>query len=347
MLAPGGTHGAALARADGGEPPEVAHPEDGLIIICTSGTTGLPKGAVICQRAEIMRAMLQRIEPVPVAADDGFVACSPMFHPSGTDHTIAAPIRGGKVVVMDGFDAEALCEVAAGERIAHLTVLRGVVDRVAEVRRAAGVRPLGVRTVGVVPARLSKLQSSHGAIRLSDEDDIPAPDGEPGEIGDRGPTLLSGCWRAPEVGADVLRGGWCHSGDVLGRNPDGSLDFVDRRTSLVNSGGESIHPAGIERVPIALPGVADVAVIRKPDPVCGEVPVACIVPRAGETLTAEMAIAACRDQIARYKVPKEVRFIAESGLRRSASGKIIRGDREARLRRETETAAAAATAAPP
>ena len=382
MIALGEEYEISLARSNNGEPPNLAEAEDGLIIIYTSGTTGLPKAAVISQRAEIMRAMLQRIEPVPVMPDDGFVAWSPMFHLSGTDHTIATLIRGAKVTVMDGFDAEALCEVAARERIAHLTVLPGVVDRVVEALRSTGLRPLSVRTVGVVPdlvpptsiaaltelvgapycnsfgttecgwppasksiipvgvvpARLSKEQSSYGTIKLVDEDDNIVPDGEAGEICYRGPTLFSGYWRAPEVNAEVLRGGWYYTGDVLRRNPDGTLDFVDRRKYLIKSGGENIYPAEIERVLIALPGVADVVVVRKPDPKWGEVPVAFIVPRQDCTLTEEKAIEACQGQIARYKVPKEVRFVAEGDIRRSASGKIIRGDLEAVLIQEMETA---------
>ena len=383
ILALGEDYETALARSDNREPPELASAEDGLIIIYTSGTTGRPKAAVISQRAEIMRAMLQRIEPVPIAPDDGFIAWSPMFHLSGTDHSIATLIRGAKVIVMDGFDAEGLCVIASREKIAHLTVLPGVVDRVVEALRSTGLRPLGVRTVGVVPdlvpptsiaaltelvnapycnsfgttecgwppasksvipvgvvpARLSKEQSSYGMIKLVDEDDNEVPDGEAGEVCYRGPTLFSGYWRAPEVNAEVLRGGWYHTGDVLRRNPDGTLDFVDRRKYLIKSGGENIYPAEIERVLIALPGVADVVVVRKPDPKWGEVPVAFIVARKDSTLTEEKAIAACQGQIARYKIPREVRFIAEDGLRRSASGKIIRADLEVVLKDEMDAAA--------
>jgi fatty-acyl-CoA synthase len=307
-----------------------------------------------------------------------------MFHLSGTDHAIATLLRGAKTVVMDGFDAEALCEVAARERIAHLTVLPGVVDRLVEALRSTGLRPLSVRTVGVVPdlvpptsiaaltelvgapycnsvgttecgwppaskalipigvvpTRLSKEQSSFGLIKLVDEDDITVPVGEPGEVCYRGPTLFSGYWRAPEANALALRGGWYHTGDVLRRNPDGTLDFVDRRKYLIKSGGENIYPAEIERVLIALPGVADVVVVRRPDPKWGEVPVAFVVPRADCTLTEEKAIAACEGRIARYKIPREVRFVAETDLRRSASGKIVRGDLEVLLRREMAEAAA-------
>jgi fatty-acyl-CoA synthase len=368
----------ALARADAREPPDVADPEDGLLIIYTSGTTGLPKGAVISQRAEIMRAMLQRIEPVPVTPDDGYIAWPPMFHIGGTDSTLAAMMRGAKVMIMDGFDAERLVAIAARERIAHLSVLPGVVDRVIDALKTSGLRPLSVRTVGlladlvspasiaeltslvgapycnsfgstetgwlpasralipvgVAPTRLSKVQSSYGTMRLVDEDDNDVPDGEAGQVICRGPTLFSGYWRAPEVNAREFRGGWFHLGDMLKRNPDGTLDFVDRHKYLIKSGGENIYPAEIERVLIALPEVADVVVVRKPDARWGEVPVAFVVRGPGASLTEAQAIAACRSQIASYKVPKEVRFVSETDLKRSSSGKIVRGDLEALLKRE-------------
>jgi fatty-acyl-CoA synthase len=388
-LAFGADYENALAHTDANEPPEVADAEDGLIIIYTSGTTGLPKGAVISQRAEVARAMLGRIEPVPVASDDGFIAWAPMFHVSGTDHTLAAMMRGAKVVIMDGFDAERLVRIAARERIAHLTVLPGVVDQTIDALKRTGLRPLSVRTVGVVadlvpPARiaeltslvgapycnsfgatecgwppaskaiipvgvvptcLSKEQSSYGLIKLVDEDDNEVPDGEEGEVAFRGPTLFSGYWRAPEVNAREFRGGWFHLGDMLRRNSDGTFDFVDRRKYLIKSGGENIYPAEIERVLIALPGVADVVVVRKPDARWGEVPVAFVVRAPGARLTEGEAIAACRGQIAGYKLPKEVRFVAETELRRSTSGKIIRRDLEAMLKREAAEAGASPAAA--
>ena len=136
------------------------------------------------------------------------------------------------------------------------------------------------------------------------------------------------------MNAREFRGGWFHLGDMLKRNPDGTLDFVDRHKYLIKSGGENIYPAEIERVLIALPEVADVVVVRKPDARWGEVPVAFVVRGPDANLTEKQAIAACRSQIAGYKVPKEVRFVSESDLKRSSSGKIMRGDLEELLKRE-------------
>jgi fatty-acyl-CoA synthase len=124
-------------------------------------------------------------------------------------------------------------------------------------------------------------------------------------------------------------------GDVFRRNPDGSLDFVDRVKYLIKSGGENIYPAEIEQVIMAEPRVADAVVVRKPDARWGEVPVA-FVARRDESLTEAEILARCRAGLAGYKQPKEVRFIAFDDLPRSTSGKIQRHELEARLASGTD-----------
>jgi fatty-acyl-CoA synthase len=157
----------------------------------------------------------------------------------------------------------------------------------------------------------------------------------------RGPTLFSGYWNAPEANAEVFRDGWYHMGDVLVRNADGTLDYVDRKKYLIKSGGENIYPAEIERVLLALPSVAEAVVVRRADARWGEVPVAFVV-RLDPALTEAMVIDACRGVIANYKLPKEVRFIAADALPRNVSGKIERRRLETLL---TPTEAVPATAA--
>jgi len=185
--------------------------------------------------------------------------------------------------------------------------------------------------VGVAPARLSKEQSPFCEIRLVDEAGRHVPDGQPGELWMRGPTLFSGYWNAPEATAEVFAGGWFHMGDVFVRNPDGTLDFVDRRKYLIKSGGENIYPAEIERVLLADPRVAEAAVVRARDERWGEVPVA-FVARTDEALTAAVLIDACKQQLAGYKKPREVVFIDYDQFPRSASGKVLRHELERRLK---------------
>jgi fatty-acyl-CoA synthase len=146
----------------------------------------------------------------------------------------------------------------------------------------------------------------------------------------RGPTLFSGYWRAPETNAEDFRGGWFHMGDVFVRNPDGTLDFIDRVKYLIKSGGESIYPAEIERVLLQDARVADAAVVRRADPKWGEVPVA-FVARRDDSLTEDELRRRCREQLAGYKQPKAIHFIPVEAFPRSASGKIQRHEMERRL----------------
>ncbi|HWO13413.1 MAG TPA: fatty acid--CoA ligase family protein, partial [Polyangiaceae bacterium] len=185
--------------------------------------------------------------------------------------------------------------------------------------------------VGVSPTRLSKQQSPFCEVRLVDPEDREVPLGAPGELCIRGPTLFSGYYCAPETNAQDFRGGWFHMGDVFVRNADGSLDFVDRVKYLIKSGGENIYPAEIERVLLADERVVDAAVVRRPDPKWGEVPVA-FVARHTPQLEAADLYRRCRGELAGYKQPKDIIFIQPHEFPRSASGKIQRHELEKRLR---------------
>jgi fatty-acyl-CoA synthase len=184
--------------------------------------------------------------------------------------------------------------------------------------------------IGVAPLELSKQQSPFCEVRLVDAEDSPVPDGTPGELTMRGPTLFSGYFRAAAANAEDFRGGWFHMGDVFVRNSDGSLDFVDRVKYLIKSGGENIYPAEIERVLLQESRVAEATVVRRRDARWGEVPVA-FVARRDESLSAEELYRLCRGELARYKQPKDIRFIPLEQFPRSASGKVQRHELEKRL----------------
>ncbi len=353
--------------------PHELDPESPLLILYTSGTTGLPKGAVISHRAEIARNMVLRAE-FGIAAEDAFVAWSPLYHMGAAELSLGTLMTGGTVFVVDGFDVARLSEIVATEALGWLLLMPGMVGRFAAELKRAGIRPRGVKVcgvmadlvppaeiaditrllgapyantfgatetgcppcssnlipVGVAPSRLSKQQSPFCEARLVDADDHDVPDGMPGELCMRGPTLFSGYWRAAETNAKDFRNGWFHLGDVFIRNPDGTLDFVDRVKYLIKSGGENIYPAEIERVLLQDTRVADAAVVRRRDATWGEVPVA-FVARRDDTLTEEDLRRRCREQFAGYKQPKEIRFISLEDFPRSASGKIQRHELERRL----------------
>ena len=187
--------------------------------------------------------------------------------------------------------------------------------------------------VGARPSSLAKVQSAFCEVRLVDPTDPgngDVPDGEPGELLMRGPTLFSGYWQNREATAEAFRNGWFHMGDLFVRNADGSLSFVDRSKYMIKSGGENIYPAEIERVLLSHPHVQEAAVVRQPDPTWGEVPIA-FVARSTPSLGADALLALCKEQLASFKKPKGIVFIEMSEFPRSASGKVRRHDLEDRL----------------
>lgn len=364
---------ALLAASAGGAPSEQAQPEDGLVILYTSGTTGLPKGAVVSHRAMIVRGLCFGAE-LSVPPGDTFVAWPPLYHMASTDQALSTLLRGGKVVLIDGFQPGPLLEAIARERMGWLVLIPGMIEAMIQALRAQPVRPAGIGVCGAMadlvprqqiaevsgllgapflnsfgstetglppatgsripageaPARLAKRQSAFCEVRLVDAADAEVPEGTPGEVAIRGATLFSGYWSAPEVNAREFRSGWFHMGDVFRRNPDGTLDFVDRVKYLIKSGGENIYPAEIEQVLLADPRVADAVVVRKRDAAWGEVPVA-FVARRDPALSEADVHALCRERLSSYKRPKEVRFLELAEFPRSTSGKIQRHELEARL----------------
>lgn len=144
-----GRYESALSRA-----PEWtgvdAQPEDTLVIIYTSGTTGLPKGARISHRAEIVRSMATNAE-YALRGDETFVAWSPLSHMGALDNSLSALIGGGKVIVVDGFDADRLAGLVGTERLGWLLVMPGTAARLIEALRRNAIEPVGVRQCGVMP----------------------------------------------------------------------------------------------------------------------------------------------------------------------------------------------------
>ena len=156
-------------------------------------------------------------------------------------------------------------------------------------------------------------------IRLARPDGSEAAAGEPGEILVKGPNILSGYWRNEAETARAIVGGWFHTGDVAVRDEEGLFWFADRIKHVVISGGENIYPAELERVLRPHPKVREVAVVGRPDPKWGEVPVAVIAPR--EPMTEAEALSAFNGVLARYKHPRAVVFV--DALPRNAMGKVV------------------------
>jgi acyl-CoA synthetase (AMP-forming)/AMP-acid ligase II len=155
-----------------------------------------------------------------------------------------------------------------------------------------------------------------------DESGASVPAGDRGEVVLRGPKVFKGYWRDPDATRTAFEGGWFHTGDIGVKDDDGYLYIVDRLKDMIVSGGENIASSEIERVLYEHDAILEVAVVGRADDRWGEVPVAYVVLNESATTTTEELIAHCRDQLARFKVPKAVMVI--DALPRNPSGKVLK-----------------------
>jgi len=159
-------------------------------------------------------------------------------------------------------------------------------------------------------------------IRIVDENDAPLPNGVPGEIVACGPQLMRGYWNRPEESAEVLRGGWLHTGDIGSMDDEGYLYVQDRLKDMIVSGGENVYPRVVEDVLFRHPAIADAAIIGVPDERWGETVKAVVVLRAGTTVTEEEILGFCRGKLGGFELPRSVDFV--DALPRNPSGKVLK-----------------------
>jgi fatty-acyl-CoA synthase len=162
-------------------------------------------------------------------------------------------------------------------------------------------------------------------IRLLDDDGNEVPDGQPGELFHCTPYTFDGYWNLPEKTAEAFRGDYCTVGDMALRDENGFIKLIDRKKNMIISGGENIYPAEVEAVLGASPQVRDVAVVGLPDDKWGERVHAVVVLKDGAQATEADVIGWCGDQIARFKRPRGVSFVAVDDIPRTATGKIQHG----------------------
>ncbi|GAB2920928.1 fatty-acid--CoA ligase FadD5 [Rhodococcus aerolatus] len=166
------------------------------------------------------------------------------------------------------------------------------------------------------------------SVRVVDEQMRDVPAGQVGEIVYRGPNLMLGYWQDPEATAEAFRGGWFHSGDLVRRDVEGFVYVVDRLKDMIISGGENIYCTEVENAVAAHPGVAEVAVIGRPDPRYGEVPVAVVAATPAGAPDAAGLREFLTGTLARYKHPAAV--VVVDALPRNAGGKVVKGELRAR-----------------
>jgi fatty-acyl-CoA synthase len=140
-----------------------------------------------------------------------------------------------------------------------------------------------------------------------------------GEVFMRGNIVMKGYLKNPKTTDASFEGGWFHSGDLAVWHSDGYIEIKDRSKDIIISGGENISSIELEDTLYRHPQIQDVAVVAKYDEKWGEVPCAFIKLVEGATLTEEEVVEYCRQNMARFKVPKKIIFV---DLPRTSTGKV-------------------------
>jgi len=166
---------------------------------------------------------------------------------------------------------------------------------------------------------------------------VPADGQTLGEVMMRGNIVMKGYLKDEAATDKAFRGGWFRTGDLGVTHPDGYIQLKDRSKDIIISGGENISSIEVENALYKHPAVAVAAVVAMPDERWGEIPCAFLELRAGMSATAAEIIDFCRENIARYKVPRRIVFAA---VPKTSTGKI----QKFRLREEAKRLAAEAPA---
>jgi long-chain acyl-CoA synthetase len=161
--------------------------------------------------------------------------------------------------------------------------------------------------------------------RIVDDNGVDVPEGSIGELWIRGPNVIPGYWNKPEATQEAFGGGWFRTGDLGYRDERGMYYVVDRKKDMIIRGGENVYCAEVEAAILEQPGVKDVAVLGVPDATYGEL-VGAVIQVPAEDLNdkrADAIIAALDGNLARFKIPTEVRLTADD-LPRTATGKLLK-----------------------
>lgn len=166
-------------------------------------------------------------------------------------------------------------------------------------------------------------------VSIQDAEGRVLPAGEVGEICCRGPAVFNGYHDNPDASAKALRGGWFHTGDLGRMDERGFVYITGRESDMYISGGSNVYPREVEEVILTHPAVLEVAVLGMPDPQWGEIGVAVIVCREGQSMTEAELLAHLEGRCAKYRWPRQVHFWP--ALPKSGYGKIVKKDIRERL----------------
>ncbi len=189
-----------------------------------------------------------------------------------------------------------------------------------ETSPVATCNPLyGKRKVGSVGVPVSDTEVR---IVSAEDDSVEVEQGTEGQLLIRGPQVMAGYWGREDASAEALAGGWMHTGDLAVADEEGYLRIVGRIKDMINVNGMKVFPDEVDEVLMSHDSILEAATIGIPDPEREERVKSFVVLQPGASMDAEAVKAWCGENLARYKVPRDVAFLDE--LPKSSVMKILR-----------------------
>ncbi|KAJ1546531.1 hypothetical protein HK405_007012, partial [Cladochytrium tenue] len=344
--ASGGRGHAALAAVELG-------PEDDATIFYTSGTTGLPKGALATHRNLVS-------VPFGVAADNAIrdlrikrgggsdavvddaparavLLSVPLFHVTAAmSLLLPATAAGFHIAMMRKWDPLEALRLIEKERISNFIGVPAMLWQILDSPEPSLTNGYGLtETCGgcikiygqdyaLKPDSIGPPNGATEVMIVEPGTVRPLPVGEIGELAIKGPTVVKGYWNNDAATRKAIRDGWLLTGDVARVDADGFVYVLDRMKDMVIRGGENVYCVEVESVLFAHPAVADCAVLGLPDRVMGERVAAVVVLAEGASVTPEELRAYCAARLAHFKVPEVVVVRTAPPLPRNAAGKVLK-----------------------
>ncbi len=331
-------------------------------LLYTSGTTGMPKGAIQSHQNLISNAM-NATRLMEVAVDDRTLIVAPLFHATAINSQLTAMLYAGATSVIrpyfktDDFiaqlekekitiaigvatmfwfllespqlaerDLSSLRYITYGGSPAPVALIRRLKERFANVR-------LGNVWGLTESTSITTMLPDQAALAKADSVGLPAPtlevrvdaldeDAKVGELLVKGPSVIRGYWNNPEATEATFRQGWLKTGDVGRIDDDGFVYVMDRIKDMIIRGGQNIYSIEVENVLYQHPAVLEGAVVGIPDDVWGETVKAFVVLKPGQSQSPQQIREFCQSRLARYMVPESVQIT--DVLPRNPGGKVLK-----------------------